>query len=400
MLRTYKYLLRPTPEQAEKLDFLLAQARRVYNAALEQRITAYREAGIGIRYPAQWTTFRDLRRAERDTLGQLNASALQQTLRRLDKAFAAFFRRIKAGEQPGFPRFKNRDRFHSLEFTYGDGCRLLADNRGRRGFYVQNVGELRVCFHRPLPEGAAIKHAVIKRTNDRWQVCLMLELPNTPPVPAAVSIRGVGLDMGLHALVALSTGERVENPRWLRSSLAQLRLLQRHASRQVKGSRRRKATLRQVARLHEHIANQRRDLQHQLSRRLVQDYDLIGLEGMSLAFMNRNRHLSLSSHDALWGGLRHMLEYKAEEAGIPVMAVDPSFTSQKCSGCGRRVEKTLAVRVHRCPSCRLVLDRDVNAARNILQLALDTLQTPTARTGQAERNVTHRGVRALRSCPL
>jgi len=205
-----------------------------------------------------------------------------------------------------------------------------------------------VCFHRPLPEGAAIKHAVIKRTNDRWQVCLMLELPNSAPEPAVHPVRGVGLDMGLH----------------------------------------------------EHIANQRREEQHQLSRRLVQDYDLIGLEGMSLAFMNRNPHLSLSSHDAGWGGLRHMLEYKAEEAGIPVMAVDPFFTSQSCSGCGRLVEKTLAVRVHRCPSCGLVLDRDVNAARNILQLALDTLATPTARTGQAERNVTQRGVRALRSCPL
>jgi putative transposase len=400
MLRTYKYLLRPTLEQEQKLDFLLDQARGVYNAALEQRIAAYQETGKGIHYPAQWTTFRDLRRVEKDTLGQLNASALQQTLRKLDKAFAAFFRRVKSGDQPGFPRFKSRERFHSLEFTYGDGCRLLADEQGRRSFRLQNVGEVRVCFHRPMPEGAAIKHAVLKRVNARWYACLMLELPNTPPVPAAVSIRGVGLDTGLHTLVALSTGELIENPRWLRSSLAQLRLLQRHASRQVKGSRRRKATLRKVARLHEHIANQRLDLQHQLSRRLVRDYDLIALEDLSLAFMNHNRHLSLSSHDAGWGGLRHCLEYKAEEAGIPVIPVDPSFTSQKCSGCGRLVEKTLAVRVHRCPFCGLVLDRDVNAARNILQLALDTLATPTARTGQAERNVTHRGVRALRSCPL
>jgi putative transposase len=400
MLRTYKYLLRPTPEQAEKLDFLLAQAHRVYNSALEQRIAAYQDTGKGIRYPAQWTTFRDLRRAEKDTLGQLNASALQHTLRRLDKAFAAFFRRVKRGEQPGFPRFKNRERFHSLEFTYGDGCRLLADEQGRRSFRVQHVGEMRVCFHRPLPEGAAIKHAVLKRTNDRWQVCLMLELPNAAPQPAVHPVRGIGLDMGLQVLVALSTGERVENPRWLRASLAQLRLLQRHASRQVKGSRRRKATQRQIARLHEHIANQRRDLQHQLSHRLVHNYDLIALEDLSLAFMNQNRHLSLSSHDAGWGGLRQCLEYKAEEAGIPVIAVDPSYTSQKCSGCGRLVEKTLAVRVHRCSSCGLVLDRDLNAARNILQLALDTLATPTARTGQAEHNVTHRGVRALRSGPL
>jgi len=399
-LRTYKYLLRPTQEQEQKLDFLLDQARRVYNAALEQRITAYQETGKGIRYPAQWTTFRDLRRAEVDTLGQLNASALQQTLRRLDKAFAAFFRRVRAGEQPGFPRFKGRERFHSLEFTYGDGCRLLADGQGRRSFPFQNVGELRVCYHRPLPEGAALKHVVLKRVNQRWYTCLMLEHPNTAPVPAVHPVRGVGLDNGLQALVALSSGERIGNPRWLRSNLAELRLLQRHLSRQVQGSHRRRATLRQIARSHEHIANQRRDLQHQLSRRLVRDYDLIALEGMPLAFMNRNKHLSLASHDAGWGGLKHCLEYKAEEAGIPLIAVDPSFTSQRCSGCGRLVEKTLAVRVHRCPSCALVLDRDVNAARNILQLALDSLVTSPARTGQAERNVTQRGVRALRSCLL
>jgi len=119
-----------------------------------------------------------------------------------------------------------------------------------------------------------------------------------------------------------------------------------------------------------------------------------------LPFFKRRGRLSLSSYDAGSGGLRQCLEYKAEEAGIPVKAVDPSFTSQKCSGCGRLVEKTLAVRVHRCPFCGLVLDRDLNAARNILQLALDTLATPTARTGQAGHNVTHRGVRAPRSCPL
>jgi IS605 OrfB family transposase len=129
-------------------------------------------------------------------------------------------------------------------------------------------------------------------------------------------------------------------------------------------------------------------LADQLSHRLVRDHDLIALEDLSPA-----------SHDAGWGGWRHCLEYKAEEAGIPLIAVDPSLTSQSCSGRGRLVDKTLAVRVHRCSSCGRVLDRGVNAARNILQLALDTLATLPARTGQAERNVTHRGVRALRSCP-
>jgi putative transposase len=400
MLRTYKYLLRPTTDQEHSLDFLLWQARLAYNAALEQRITTYRETGKGVSYNAQWTHFRDLRNAQPDTFGRLNASALQHNLRRLDKSFAAFFRRLKAGEKPGFPRFKNRQRFHSIEFTHGDGCRLREEDNGRRSFYVQNVGSLRMCFHRPLPESAVIKHAVVKRVNERWYVCLMLEIPDPDAPPAMPPVCPVGVDVGLHSLAGLSTGETIENPRWLRSSLAHLQVLQRKAARQVRGSQRRRNTLRQIARLHERIANQRRDVLHQLSRQLVKEHDLIAVEDMALAFMNRNRHLSLSSHDAGLGALRQLLAYKAVDAGRRMVAVNPFNTSQMCSGCGALVPKDLSVRVHRCPSCGLTLDRDVNAARNILHIALSTLTTPTARTGRARHTVTQRGVRALRSCPL
>lgn len=383
MLRTYKYLLRPNKEQAEQLDFLLWQSRRIYNAALEQRIKAYQETGKGMNYGAQWAHFRDQRHENSDTLGQLNASSVQHMLRRLDKSFAAFFRRLKAGARAGFPRFKSRHRFHSLEYTYGDGCKLRQNKQGRRSFYVQNVGETRMCYHRAIPAEAKIKHAVIKRVGERWYVCLMLELPD-PENSGIQTGKRIGIDVGLKSLAALSTGELIENPRWLRENLAKLRRLQRRAARQVRGSHRQRETYRKIARLHEHVANQRADYLHKVSHRLVTGHDLIAIEHLSLGSMNQNRHLSLSSHDAGFGLFRQMLEYKAESAGIQVIAVNPSNTTQACSGCGSLVPKGLSVRVHQCPVCGLILDRDVNAARNILSLALHRSvgSQPLGRSGQ------------------
>lgn len=379
MLRTGKYLLRPNPEQAQYLDFLLWQSRLIYNAALEQRIKTYQETGQGVGCGAQWAHFRDMRRDNPTTLGLLNASSLQHLLRRLDYAFAAFFRRLKAEEKPGFPRFKSRQRFKSMEYTYGDGCKLRQDEHGRRSFYLQNVGEIRMCYHRPLPEGAKIKHAVVKQVNERWYACLMLEVP-TPAKKYPSTGKQVGIDVGLKSLAALSTGELIANPRWLQESLAKLRRLQRHADRQVTGSHRQRETYRQIARLHERVSHQRADYLHKISYRLVTENDLIAMENLTLGFMNRNDHLSLASHDAGFGLFRQMLEYKAESAGVQVIAVNPSNTTQACSRCGAMVPKGLSVRVHACPACGLILDRDVNAARNVLSLAL---QNPLGRSGQA-----------------
>ncbi|MBN1452738.1 MAG: transposase [Anaerolineales bacterium] len=391
MIRTFKYLLRPNPGQEMQLDFLLWQSRLLYNAALEQRITTYQETGKGVRYGAQWAHFRDLRHENPDMLGQLNASSLQHLLRRLDKSFTAFFRRLKAGDKPGFPRYKSRSRFKSIEYTYGDGCKLRQDAHGRKSLYVQRVGEIRLCYHRAIPETAQIKHAVIKRVGERWYACLMLEiaprgnsqLPD-PEKRVVQTGRQVGIDLGLKSLAALSTGELIENPRWLRKNLAKLRRLHRRASRQVRGSHRQRETYRHIARLHERIVNQRADYLHKISSRLVASNDLIAIENLSLDFMNRNRYLSLSSHDAGFGLLRQMLEYKAENAGIPVIAVNPSNTTQACSGCGSIVPKGLSVHVHECPVCGLILDRDVNAARNILSLALcrSVGSQPLGRSGQ------------------
>jgi len=130
-------------------------------------------ANSGVSYAKQWEHFRDLRHTDMDTLGKLNASSVQQLLRRLDKSFSAFFQRMKSSETPGFPRFKNKDRFKSIEYSYGDGCKLRSDEHGRYSFYVQNVGEIRMCYHRSIPENSKIKHVVLKCTNHRWFVCLM-----------------------------------------------------------------------------------------------------------------------------------------------------------------------------------------------------------------------------------
>jgi len=393
MIRTYRYRLYPTKAQMRALDFLLWQGRTLYNAALEQRITAYKETGDSVTYPQQWAHFRDLRNATPDTLGQLNATSMQQLLRRLDKAFKAFFRRLKAGEKPGFPRFKGRHRFNSLEYRYGDGCKLRFDDRERALFYVQNAGEIKVKYHRPIPDDAVIKHVILKRRNRKWYVCLQLEL--TDPVVTAHPGPAVGIDMGLHSLLALSDGATVDNPRWLRSSLAKLRVAQRRMARRKKGSHRRRKAAEQVARLHERIANQRRDFWHKLTRQLVDTYGLIALEDLTLAFLTANHHLALSAHDAGLGEFQQLLAYKAENAGTQVVTVNPAYTSQVCSGCGVMVEKDLSVRVHRCPDCGLTLDRDVNAARNVLSLAVES-----ARTGPSGANVARWGERALGSSLL
>ena len=197
MIRTYKYRLCPNQSQTEMLDALFWQARSLYNAALEQRIAVYKEMGKGISFADQCKVFRDERNNNPDMYGLLNATSVQQMLRRLDKAFAAFFRRLKAGETPGFPRYKGYDRFKSVEYRYGDGCKLRYKENGQIRFYIQNVGEVKVVFHRQLPDGSNIKHVVVKRVNGKWYVCLMLEIPDKQ-IAQHQAQAAVRIDVGLN----------------------------------------------------------------------------------------------------------------------------------------------------------------------------------------------------------
>ena len=394
MKRTYQYRLYPRRAERRALDLLLEQSREVYNAALAQCKGAYETAGKHQTGINQWSYFRDWRNTYADLI--LNATSVQQILRRLDKAYSAFFRRIKAGEkEPGHPRFKGRNRFNSLEYTYSDGVKLVYDEAfDRFVLYVQNVGNIKVKAHRFLPDGAAIKHVVLKRKATGWYVCLMLDMPDVDVCPNGLP--AVGGDVGLLRLLTLSDGTQIDNPRWLRDALAELRRAQRRLARRVKGSQRRRNARVLTAKLHEHVANVRRDFWHKVTTWLVNTYGLIALEKLNLAFMTRNSHLSLSAHDAGLGIFRQLLDSKAENAGCHVTLVAPAYTSQVCSGCGAIVEKVLSVRVHVCPDCFLELDRDINAARNILSLALKS-----AWIGPSAVNVAAvQGKRRLRSCRL
>ena len=382
MIRTFKYRLFTNKSQRDALDFILWQQRILYNAVLEQRKTVYDETGEGVSYYDQWAHFRDERRAKPDTFGLVNATSLQQLLRRVDKAYNAFFRRLEAGETPGYPRFKGRNRFHSMEFKHGDGVKLHQNEKGQTRLRIQNVGDVKVKFHRPLPSGSKIKHVVIKRSLGHWYVTLMVEFDAPFSLPPTGEV--VGIDMGLKSLLALSNGELIDNPRWLRGSQKRLRVLNRKLARQKKGGTNWRKTAYQLARLHGKIANQRRDFWHKTTRQLVNQYDLICIENLTLGFMTANRHLALSARDAALGEFRSLLTYKAEEAGKRVAPVPPRHTSQMCSGCGTIVAKRLSVRVHRCDSCGLELDRDVNAARNILALGLSVCDPTLALAGVSQ----------------
>jgi putative transposase len=370
-LLTYEYRLYPRRAEQKRLSLLLEQGRQVYNGALAECKASYEASGTGVTGVSQWDYFREWRKQEGILL---NASSLQHLLRRVDKSYTAFFRRVKAGEQPGYPRFKGEHQFKSVEYTYGDGCKLRWDaTRTRMLLYVQNIGELKIKFHRPLPENAQVRHVILKRKASGWYVYFQMEVADREVVPSALP--PVGIDVGLLRLLTLSDGTEIDNPRWLRGSLTRLRVAQRRLSRRQRGSRRRKKARQQVALLHEHIANTRKDFWHKTARWLVETYGKIALEELHLAFMLKNASLARSAHDAGLGRFNRLLDSKAANAGVQLVRVDPAYTSQMCSACGAHVPKTLSERTHACPHCNLCLDRDVNAARNIYNLAFKSAWT-------------------------
>ena len=216
------------------------------------------------------------------------------------------------------------------------------------------------------------------RDVDHWYACFSVELPEVKPPTSSLprEEKQIGVDAGLKNLLALSSGEIMENPRWFRKTEKRLAKGQRNLSRKEKASNNQEKQRIKVARLHRKVRNQRKDLHHKISRKLVKKYDLVVFENLTIRNMVRNPHFAKSIADAGWGQLIRFTQYKAEEAGIWVECVNPKGISQVCSGCGRAVSKTLGVRVHECPYCELTLDRDVNAAINILKRSYPGQELP------------------------
>lgn len=359
--RSYKYRLYPSKAQSVVLTEMLGAFCDLYNAALQQRIEAYRRQRKTLRYIDQANELKAVRAVD-ERLAGFSYSAAQQVLRRLDKAFTAFFRRLKAKAKAGFPRFRAKSRFDSAELRVGDG---LTIRKSKRLAITGIPGEIKVKWHRNLPVGAKVRAAVLSRSANQWFVCFQIALPYQEVQPRDGA--SVGIDVGLTSLVATSDGEVVETPQWTKLAAKKQRRLQRALARCKQGSRRRLKAKQRLARHKAHIANQRRDVLHKLSRSLVERYALIALEDLDVDRLARSM-LAKAVHNAAWGQLRRFLEYKAASAGTRVEVVDPRGTSQTCPQCGDRVAKTLSDRTHIC-SCGCVMDRDVAAAVVILQRA-------------------------------
>jgi len=375
--RTFKYRAYPTPAQGEALHGQLSEACRLYNAALDERRSAWRMNGINLGYYDQANQLKEIRAA--GAVGVANFSACQDVLRRVNKTFAAFFRRSNAGEkQPGYPRFRSRLRYDSLTYpSWGDGCALRPSGR----LYLQ--GELKLKWHRPLPADAQIKTVTARREAGRWFVCFSVEMPEPEPLP--VCDLAVGIDVGLTTFAVLSDGAEIANPRHYRAAERRLRIAQRKLARRKKRSRRRLKARQELARVQTHIGSQRRDFHHKRALALVRGYGLIAVEELNVKGL-AGSILAKSVHDAGWGQFVSILSSKAACAGRTLVKVNPAGTTQRCSACGEHVPKTLAERLHNCPACGLVLGRDLNAARNVLRLAQGPgwgLQAPTVGVARA-----------------
>jgi putative transposase len=363
MQKAFKYRIYPSKAQVTTLERTLGLCCELYNAALQERRDAWRIRRTSINYHAQAIQLPEIK-AIRPELGLVHSQVLQETLKRLEKAFDAFFRRLKAGEKPGFPRFRSRSRYDSI--TYPQTGFSIESGKLR----LSKIGKLKIKMDRPIEEGKVKTLTITRSSTGKWFACFSVECE---PEPLPVIIEATGVDMGLKEFAVLSSGEAIANPRFFRTEERRLAKAQKKLSAAKKGSPERSKRRKVVAQIHERIANQRRNFAHQESRKLVNRFGLIVFENLNIRGMLKNHCLAKSIADAAWSQLVQFTTYKAANAGRCAVQVNPRHTSQMCSGCGELVEKNLSVRIHACPGCGLTLDRDHNAAINILALGLQSL---------------------------
>ena len=355
-----KLRLLPTKAQETALSQALDLCRHVYNSLLNERAALYEITGKAPTLRQQQLSLTRWKEAHPE-LREVHSQALQNVAVRVELAFQAFFRRVKHGENPGYPRIKGAGWYDSLTFPQvPSGCRL-------QGSFLQvsKIGQLRCIVHRALI--GTPKTCTIRRHGNKWYACFACEYD---PVPLPPSEEAVGIDVGLEKFAALSDGTFVENPRFFRRDETALAKAQQRMAKQANGTPARRKARKVVSRIHERIRNRRHDFVHQFSRRLVNRYGLIAVEQLNIKGMVKNHALAKSISDAAWGQFRAMLANKAESAGRNLVEVNPAYTSQECSGCGYRAKKPLKERWHFCPVCSLSLDRDTNAATNILKIAV------------------------------
>jgi putative transposase len=369
MRKTYKYRIYLTNGQQRILNTILEECRWVYNQTLEAREFAYEHSITCGLYDTQ-AMLPDWKKA-RPSLKLVHSQVLQNVQVRVDLAFQAFFRRVKAGEhEVGYPRFKGFGRYDSITYPqYGNGIEIRGND-----LVVSKIGRVQVVWHRPV--AGAVKTVTLRRARTgKWHVSFSCEVEPNRLSPSAEI---VGVDVGLMSFATLSNGDQIDNPRFYRRDEADLKRAQKlkDAAKNTQKWDENRHHKKALAHIHERIANRRLDFAHKRSRELVKTYQIIVFEDLEPRQMGarKGRGMRKSILDVAWSQFISMTVSKAEEAGRTVILVNPRNTSKMCSACGELVEKQLRERTHTCPHCGLVMDRDANAALNILQRGLQALR--------------------------
>jgi len=377
-----KFRLYPSQAQESALNETLAVCRLVYNSLVHERTTLHEQ---GLKSPTYYTQAPAITRWKKDhaELKTVHSQVLQNVAVRVELAFQAFFRRVKQGETPGYPRLKGKGQYDSI--TYPQSGFKIGDSTISLSMFGKQV-QVKAKLHRPIL--GTVKTCTVRRYGSnpkscKWFVCFSVIKSQVEQEDASLpkSTEAIGLDAGLNSFLALSNGEFVDNPRFFRKDEKALAKAGRKQAKTKKRSPERKKANKVLSRIHERIRNRRHDFVHQTARRLVNRFGVIAVEKLTVKNMLGNHCLAKSISDASWSMFRSVLTHKAESAGRDangtvlreVIAVNPAYTSQDCHACGyrakKKLRKKLSERWHFCPKCSVSLDRDTNAAINILNLA-------------------------------
>jgi putative transposase len=395
--RAYKFLLRPTKRQEAALSACLEDTRQLYNAALEERREAWRMGRHMVTFYSQDAQLKEIRADDPERYGRWAFSCERAAIRRLDRAFQRFFDRVEAGQKPGYPRFKGRGWWDSIDWpSRKGGARWDSVPHPKiTRVSLAGIGHVRVHQHRPVK--GRVKTITVKREGRHWYVVLSCD--DVPAEPLEPADSPVGIDMGVASFLTTSDGTHVPNPRHLAATAGRLAAAQRDLARKKRGSNRRKKAAAKIAGLHGKVRRQRLDHAHTTALTLVRDHDLIVHENLKITNMTKRPKprpdgsgghepngaaakagLNKSIHDAGWGIFLRVLSAKAESAGRTVTAVSPRHTSQRCAQCGHTAAGNRVTQTQfRCLACGHQAHADVNAARNILRagLALQEAQKAT-----------------------
>ncbi|NJL42468.1 MAG: transposase [Pseudanabaena sp. SU_2_4] len=381
MTTAYKFKLRPDKTQAHQIDEWLELLRRQYNYRLGQRFDWYESTRCPINFcslvscsivpiveqPDYYWQKRDLLNTKQlfPKYGEIHSQVLQNCIERVKRAFDRYIKADKSGKRSGKPRFKGRGRYHSFTYT-----QMKQDCIKANRITLPKIGDVKIILHRPIPDGFKIKTATIVKHADGYYVVLTLQDNSVPTISPDVNLdNAVGIDMGLKDFLITSDAETVPIPQFARKAERDKKLRNKAVSRKKKGSNRRHKAVIKLAKHHQKVARQRKDFHYKSAKQLLDKYDVIGFEDLNVKGLARTR-MSKSILDAGWSEFLSILVCKAESAGKLAIAVNPNGTTQNCSNCGTHIPKTIADRWHSCHVCSLELDRDVNAAINIKNIAV------------------------------